>query len=114
MFPKQIQDRFDKGMGCWSNIDEGWIPLIIELDQKLSVIDPDYTIDQIKEKFGGLRFYFSSEKEGLDVIVDEYEHKSYSICEMCGSTMASKRSIKGWLKTLCSEHYKETLDKVNK
>lgn len=108
MFPKQIQDRLDKGIGCWSDIGDGWIPLIVELDKKLTEINPDYTIDQIKEKFGGLRFYASGlEHDGAYKLIEEAESKSYMICEECG-TSGARRTIKGWLKTLCDKHYLES------
>ena len=48
----------------------GWKNLIKELDSKMSAIDPDYTIEQIKEKFGGLRYYFSSNSHNADAMYD--------------------------------------------
>ncbi|MDN6149427.1 MAG: hypothetical protein L0I94_11470 [Yaniella sp.] len=30
----------------------GWYPLILDLDAKIGSIEPDYRVDQIKEKFG--------------------------------------------------------------
>ena len=39
--------------------DEGWYPLIIETHAKLMHLAPDYIIEQIKEKFGTLRYYWS-------------------------------------------------------
>jgi hypothetical protein len=69
---------------------KGWLPLIKELNEKLAAIDPDYEIGQIKEKFGGLRYYFWSSKEELIEkmyeLEAEYEGRSYGICEECGST----------------------------
>lgn len=81
----------------------GWLYLIKELDEKLSSIDPEYNIEQIKEKFGGLRFYFSSNLErqhDMYLLGDEYELLSYNICEFCGSK--NDVTTEGnWLKTLC-------------
>lgn len=37
----------------------GWYGLLIELDAKIASICPGYVIDQVKEKFGTLRFYIS-------------------------------------------------------
>jgi hypothetical protein len=39
------------------NVGAGWQPLIDELDRQLRELDPDYMVLQIKEKFGGLRYY---------------------------------------------------------
>ena len=44
-------DRLDTG--------DGWQEIIENLDRELAKIDPNYTIDQIKEKFGGLRYYYT-------------------------------------------------------
>lgn len=41
--------------------DEEWLPVIARTHVKLLYIDPNYQILQIKEKFGGLRYYYSSE-----------------------------------------------------
>lgn len=83
--------------------ESGWYDLIKELDKKLSSIDPEYSIEQIKEKFGGLRFYFFSDSERQHEMLQlemEYELLSYSICEFCGSREDVKPEG-DWIKTLC-------------
>lgn len=42
---------------AWFECDDGWGTLIAELETKLKRLSPDYTISQVKEKFGGLRYY---------------------------------------------------------
>jgi hypothetical protein len=39
------------------NAVAGWYQLILDLDGKIGSIEPGYKVDQVKEKFGGLRFY---------------------------------------------------------
>ena len=34
--------------------ESGWFPIIKELDEKLSIVDPDYSVQQIKEKSAAL------------------------------------------------------------
>jgi hypothetical protein len=83
----------------------GWQNLIKELDEKMSELDPNYTIEQIKEKFGGLRYYFYSDSDNADKMYDledEYEEKSFKICEYCGSDY-NVATEGGWLKTFCKE-----------
>jgi hypothetical protein len=46
---------------------DDWYPIILEAHTKLMTIDPTYQIQQIKEKFNGLRYYFHS---------DRYDYKS--------------------------------------
>lgn len=60
-----------------------WEELVIELDKKLTAIDPDYTIVQVKSKFDGLRYYFMASDENLrpqmQELVNEAERKSFEI-----------------------------------
>lgn len=63
----------------------------------------NFTVDQVKEKFGGLRFYVSccpsSEVFGA---INMTEALSYWTCEVCGNK-GSRRRNGNWLKTLCDE-----------
>jgi hypothetical protein len=61
-------------------------------------------IDQIKEKFGGLRFYYSGGDEAICGMVNLAESLSYKICEDCGSTKDIGYT-KGWITTMCKECY---------
>lgn len=83
----------------------GWNNLIKELDSKLSILDPNYTILQIKEKFGGLRYYFEANFEKAEEMFKlelEYEGKSFKICEECGSE-DDVTTEGSWLKTFCKK-----------
>lgn len=47
---------------------------------------------QVKEKFGGLRFYIAGERAiDLDLLVDAAEAQSFHTCELCG-----EHGVKGW------------------
>lgn len=61
---------------------------------------PQVTVDQVKEKFGGLRFYYSGGDETIHGMVWLAEHQSYYICEICGST-ENIGTTKGWIRVLC-------------
>ena len=37
--------------------------MIVGLDAQLAALDPEYTVHQVKEKFGGLRFYIGSDAD---------------------------------------------------
>jgi len=104
-FPEQIQKRVDAGAHCDSQVGPGWIPLILELDKQLEQIDSNYVINQIKEKFGGLRYYVDSLSDEGWKLVDEAEAKSMTICEVCGQP-GKRTNIPGgfWIKTLCEVH----------
>lgn len=54
---RRILARIPENWGRWISCASGWYPLVIELDQRLAKIAPDYTLHQVKEKFGTLRYY---------------------------------------------------------
>lgn len=57
------------------------------------------TFDQVKEKFGGLRIYFSGGDDYVFGAISMAEEYSYKICEVCGN--AGKPNKGGWISTLC-------------
>lgn len=60
---------------------------------------------QVKEKFGGLRFYYSGGDEYVDGLVAMAEALSYVTCEQCGKV--GKPNEIGWIVTLCDDCRKE-------
>lgn len=100
-------DRLERERG---NVGDGWQPLI---DECISICDeaPEWEIQQIKEKFGTLRFYFSHKGEG-DWFERVYivEGKSAHVCEECGEPGTIRQPTGrayGWLRCLCPEHHAE-------
>lgn len=85
---------------------EGWWPLIDELIEDLKKLGWDGQITQIKEKFGGLRFYISEGSMEIFDRIAKAEADSYHICEVCGES-GKLRGDLSWAKTLCDIHYKE-------
>lgn len=55
-----ILRRIPDGWGRWIGCDSGWYALIVELDEQLRALLPNYAIHQVKEKFGGLRYYWEA------------------------------------------------------
>jgi hypothetical protein len=89
-------------------VGEGWMPIVRNLDKQLSAIDPYYTIEQVKEKFGGLRFYFTTDlnerHEEMFDFVWAGERLSFRTCENCGSTENVRtQNLRYWKKTLCKK-----------
>lgn len=58
--------------------------------------------DQVKEKYGGLRVYFSGGDDYVEGLVSMAESISYKTCEVCGSP--GKPNDGGWISTLCDAH----------
>lgn len=68
-------------------------------------------VEQIKEKFGGLRFYYTGGDSTIDGMVTIAEAWAEHTCEVCGNR-GSNRSVGGWLTTLCDTHYNERLERM--
>jgi hypothetical protein len=62
--------------------------------------------DQVKEKYGGLRIYFSGGDDYVDGLVGMAEEYSYKVCEVCGN--AGKPNKGGWITTLCESCREKT------
>lgn len=65
---------------------------------------------QVKEKFGGLRFYVDGASERHQTLIQFAENMSYTICETCGKP--GKPTTGGWITTLCKEHRIERLNRM--
>lgn len=94
--------------------DDGWYDLIDNLCKCIqSYIDmnpylniPQVEIAQLKEKYGGLRYYVDNSNEYISGMISFAEYISYETCEVCGKKgcLCSKT---GWMKTLCKDHMKK-------
>lgn len=60
---------------------------------------PQVTLDQVKEKFGTLRFYYSGGDEYISGMVTMAEAMSGTTCESCGNP--GERKGGGWVHTYC-------------
>ena len=60
---------------------------------------PQVVAEQVKEKFGGLRFYYRGGDEYISGLVRMAESMSYVTCEECGSP--TKSTTGGWIVTMC-------------
>ena len=63
---------------------------------------PQVTVAQIKEKFGGLRFYYDGGNDIIAGMVSMAEIWAEHACEECGKPGQSRTGV--WIKTLCDEH----------
>lgn len=117
-FAKQMEERFPKmfaepygGFAC----GEGWWPILealcgqiqhhIDWKNKQGNVVHQVTVAQIKEKFGGLRFYYGGGDDAIDGMVRMAESWAARSCEECGAPGKSRDG--GWIKTLCDKHFDE-------
>jgi hypothetical protein len=66
---------------------------------------PQVVAQQVKEKFGTLRFYYNGGDDVIDGMVRMAESWSAVACEECGAP--GTQNSQGWIKTLCETHKKE-------
>jgi hypothetical protein len=85
-------------------VREGWYPIIKKLIEDLIELGWDKKIRQVKEKFGGLRFYIKSGSEEIFNRIRIAEKESYETCEITGKPGSLRRDI-SWIRTLCDEEY---------
>lgn len=103
-----ILRRIPDGWGRWISVDAGWYPLVIATDQKIAELDATYVVQQIKEKFGTLRYHCTPSGDdpdpelldAFDEITDAAERASAITCERCGQPGIVQRT-RYWAKTLC-------------
>jgi hypothetical protein len=100
--PKFIADLMVFGMEC----DDGWYELLDtlcdDIQNHINDTGVPFKASQIKEKYGGLRFYYDGGDEMIMGMVSLAEEMSYHICENCGNK--GELSVRhDWFKTLCSD-----------
>ena len=121
LFAKKMEETFPKmfsqpyGGFC---VDEGWWPVLTNLcaniQHYLDWINKNHdahpvveqvVVAQIKEKFGGLRFYYDGGDDRVYGMVRMAEAWAGNTCETCGAPGKSREG--GWIKTLCDHHEAE-------
>lgn len=90
---------------CGAGVGDGWLPLVERLIVNLIALGWDRDCHQIKEKFGGLRFYIGAGSAAVHDAIQAAEDESFRTCEECGAP--GKRRGGGWVKTLCNVHEAE-------
>ena len=117
MWENDIIQKYPKTFKTLSYLEcnEGWKDLVDEVSAKIETINNKYPSSsyvhaaQIKQKFGGLRYYVSIEEIDSDDVnyiynmINEAEKRSFTICEFCGAP--AKLSKWGYnIETVCDEH----------
>ena len=124
-FPKMFVNRYKpmtETTMCWGfECGNGWYHIIrvlcsniqhhIDWRNRKNELNPNQpivsqvTVDQVKEKFGTLRFYYTGGDDYIDGLVSMAESMSGITCEQCGNPGSTLG--RGWLTTLCEKHAEE-------
>jgi hypothetical protein len=136
-FAKSMEEKFPKmfaGKYGGFAVGKGWYPIIESLCNNIqhhinwvnetrerlltnnpwnhTIPDecPQVIVEQIKEKFGGLRFYYQGGDDRIQGMVSMAESWAGRTCEECGSPGKSRGG--GWIRTLCDEHEEQRQEKM--
>jgi hypothetical protein len=108
-----ILRRIPPQWGRWIRVERGWYPIIVRCDRDLARLDPNHEVHQVKQKYGGLRYYFSASTEDGEVRkamharVGQAAAEAATTCERCGQGGGGAHrpvgGSMGWGMTLCDE-----------
>ena len=92
---------FDCGDGWYNILDQlmGNIQHHIDWKNRKEEVVAQVTLDQVKEKFGTLRFYYSGGDDAIDGMVRMAESMSGVTCEECSAPAQTHGP--GWIRTIC-------------
>ena len=112
---EKLKSRIPEAFSKTIDVDEGWYQIVVDCSKAIDAIYPHYKILQIKQKFGGLRFYLDihgdATKEQCNEIyktIRKYEKIAEQTCEATGLPGVPMKSPYGWLKTLNPEYAAST------
>lgn len=103
---EELEAKYHLNPRCGGWCPPGWLALLSKLLADLETTGFDFSrVDQIKDKFGGLRFYASPLEAQQQTLINKAEADSYRICEECGAT-GETYNQGGWIRTLCEQCHK--------
>lgn len=103
-YPELFSGEHLREIACYP----GWLGLLDELCRSLESHlaansgVPPILVCQVKEKFGGLRFYYQGGDDWCRAAVDETQEASLAVCEVCGR--AGELVGERWVSVRCHEH----------
>jgi len=112
-YPKMMVNRnlhMTETCMCWGfECGDGWYNILnqlmgniqhhIDWKNRNGEVVAQVTLDQVKEKFGTLRFYYTGGDDYISGMVAMAESMSGVTCEECGKP--GKRNDGGWIRTMC-------------
>jgi len=113
IFANRHEDMKTTAM-CWGfECSDGWYPLINllcreiqwHIDKNAKEGTTQFVASQVKEKYGGLRFYGDGGDDKIRNFIWFAESMSTITCEKCGAP--GKRRGRGWIYTACDAHTRE-------
>jgi len=98
---------FRRGLRDGFRCEDGWFAILEQLSLRLEALCMALPLQeeapvalQVKEKFGGLRFYLSRRTPEMVALIAEASEACERTCEVCGHP-GENAEIRGWHQTLC-------------
>lgn len=101
-YPKMFEHCFEV------SVPPGWESVVFCLTDYLQYTtdnnnEPQVVVNQVKEKYGGLRYYVDSASDEQYGAINFACRLAYGICEKCGSMQdVTTKATKSWVRTLCT------------
>src|SRR5450756_949918 len=122
---RELEQRITERWPAWFNVagntretlmcfgfehGDGWFDLVWRLCERLEPVVASverkagrpFEVLQVKEKFGGMRFYTNFIDDTISALIDDAELESTQTCEACGKP--DSRQGGGWITTRCDKH----------
>ena len=96
---------------------EGWKHLYQPITDYIneynkSHVGNEIEIHQIKEKFGGLRYYVSHYTDELKKMIKDAEEASFNTCETCGKHISKPIIENRWIYAECDDCHEKRKEKI--
>jgi hypothetical protein len=107
VYPELYKDKKYGGFA----VGDGWFDIInmmsrnIQSHLRWKPEVPPVEVQQVKEKFGTLRFYYQGGDDYIRGLTSMAEAMSEVTCQECGKPGKLRQG--GWMVTLCDQHYEE-------
>lgn len=88
--------------GSWLPL--GWGAIVDNLIEDLIALGWDKGLLQVKEKFGGLRFYITQSDTELHERIRKAMDASRQTCTTCGEPGIPRSIQSTWIETTCQRH----------
>ena len=114
---KELRDRYPLifAQPCEISCGDGWFNILdslcgcvqnyLDWQSRQSTSCEQVVAEQIKEKFGTLRFYYRGGDATVAGMIQVAECISGVTCERCGAPGTT--GGQGWIRTLCARHHAE-------
>jgi hypothetical protein len=98
------RQKFTSNYTGW-DVGPGWEKIVEKALQEIEEIDPTFRIDQIKEKFGGLRIYVTSPmglQNEIQKVIRRAESAADETCSLCSVEYEGQADV--GFSPRCGEH----------